>query len=89
MRAKRYFWNMRHHRELDFRMGLAKRMAEPFAQLAEACGMTSYLDGTKALSPFFVFSTRHGDIKQTKPYDVTNDEAKRTFLPATALHRLS
>ena len=77
MRLKKFFWNMKHHKELDIKMGLAKRMAEPFAQLADACGMDSNFGGTKGLIPFFIFSTRHGDVKQTKPYDVTSPEAKK------------
>jgi len=55
MRAKQYFWNKKHHRELDVRMGLVGRMAEPFAQLAEACGINSATGGTKGLTPIFTF----------------------------------
>jgi len=80
MRLKHYFWNKAHHRELDRKMGLSKRMAESFAQLAEACGMDSELLGTTALRPLFIFSTKHPDIHKTKLYDVTSQEAKRVFL---------
>lgn len=34
-------------------MGLIGYMAEPFAQLAEACGMSSVISGTKAMMPIF------------------------------------
>jgi len=87
MRAKKYFWNMKHHRELDRKMGLSARMNEPFAQLAEATGMDANIGGTKAMHPMFIVTTRYGDIKQTKPYDVTGDEARRTFLIASVLNR--
>lgn len=79
MRVKKYFQNMKHHKELDRAMGLSQRMNEPFAKLADACGMDSNLGGTTGLYPFPIISTRHGDIKQTKLYDVTSKEAKKSF----------
>lgn len=55
MRAKRYFWNMQHHRELDEKMGLLRRMPEPMAKLAESCGMDPIIEGTRGMIPIFPF----------------------------------
>ena len=49
MRAKKYFWNRKHHRELDRKMGLLRRFAEPFASLCEACGIDADIEGTTGM----------------------------------------
>jgi len=56
MRAKRYFWNTEKHRRLDEAMGLGRRMPEPLARLAEACGLSPNIEGTKALMPVSLFN---------------------------------
>lgn len=85
MRNKRYFWNRKHHRELDRKMGLSKPMNEPFGALARACGMSDELAGTHAMDPFFIFKVKPQDIKRTQAYDVTDKGTKHTFLIATFL----
>ena len=89
MRTKRYSWNRRKHRLLDFKMGLTQQMNKPFGELARACGMSDIMPGTKGLIPFFIFNRQTQPLNKTIPYDVTSKEAKRTFLMATILHSLS
>jgi len=84
MRAKRYFWNMKHHRELDRKMGLSRRMAEPFARLAEACGMDTELAGTQAMMPIFLSIDHHDKLtpKKMRPliiYDCLSNEIPHRF----------
>lgn len=86
MRAKRYFWNMQHHRELDRKMGLSRQMAEPFRSLADACGMDTELGGTHGLKPFFLFTNKQQDVFKTEQYDVTDEKQARRFFPIESLN---
>lgn len=77
MRAKHYFWNRKHHKELDRKMGLSRQMAEPFKSLASACGMDTELEGTHGMMPFFLFTNKQLDIFKT--VDVASPDAKKSF----------
>ena len=84
MRAKRYFWNMKHHRELDKKMGLSKQMAEPFAQLARACGMETELAGTRGMMPVLLSIDHHDKVlpekmKQMVVYNYFSKEIPHKF----------
>lgn len=83
MRAKRYFWNMKHHRELDRQMGLLKKLSGPMAKLCEACGMDTIIDGTRGIMPIFLFN----DLDKLLPdkmrsmitYDCLSNEKPHRF----------
>ena len=85
MKKKKYFWNQKHHRLLDLKMGLLKLMPEPIANLASACGMSPYLTGTIGLRSFCIFTNKKQDINRTYKMDVRSKDYQRTFLQATAL----
>ena len=82
MRKKRYFWDLKHHRQLDKKMGLSRQMAEPLASLAKACGMDTEVGGTRGINPFPIFSKRHPDPNKTIIADVNCKEYKQSFLMA-------
>ena len=86
MKLKRYFWNMKHHKELDKKMGLARKMSEPMARLAEACGMDTYWEGTKGLQYIGLDTLLYGSDKvmpdKMKPlieYDFFSKETPHRF----------
>lgn len=86
MRKKHYFWNMKHHRQLDEKMGLLSPMAKEFAELDKATGGNGMIGGTKGDTPLGmpifgdkVIRKSFGEVKAMPMYDYNSNEIAHRF----------